>query len=643
VAQLRHAAGVADLPPLVAARGADELVATAILRPGRPLDFVHPLVRAAVYAGQAPTDRAEAHARAARLLALDLAEPGRVGVHLMSTEPGGDQWTVEALISAGRAALTQGVPRAAVGYLTRALAEPPPAALRGAVLRELGSAEQRVGDPGAIRHLREALALSQDMADTTATARALALGLLWSDRIGEVEEILDPTLRALAERDPEQAIQLEAEVLSAARLSLSAGLWGAERVERWRGRLAGNTPGERLMLANLATQTSLGDFTAHEAAALSDAAAGDGRLLAEQTADAMPFYQIVYVLTTADRVDRAEWLVSQADADARARGSVLGTMLASLFGSYTAFARGEVIEAEARVALALDLASQLEAPGFPLPPCVASLVDVLVERGRLDEAERVLEAHGMSGDLPDSVPFRLLLYSRGMLRLAQGRWEQSARDLLELGRRQAGWRALNPHLIAHDAAAALALAGLHDRESAVALAEQAVVRARRWGTGRAIGRALRTLALVGEDTERIRLLQEASAALADSPARLDHAHVLVDLGGALRRANRRSEASDALLRGLDMASSGGGLAVAARAREELHSLGLRPRRAALTGVNALSGSERRVVDLAAKGRSNPEIAQALYVTVRTVEVHLTHAYQKLGIQSRAQLAEALAR
>jgi hypothetical protein len=157
------------------------------------------------------------------------------------------------------------------------------------------------------------------MADTTATARALALGLLWSDRIGEVEEILDPTLRALAERDPEQAIQLEAEVLSAARLSLSAGLWGAERVERWRGRLAGNTPGERLMLANLATQTSLGDFTAHEAAALSDAAAGDGRLLAEQTADAMPFYQIVYVLTTADRVDRAEWLVSQADADARAR------------------------------------------------------------------------------------------------------------------------------------------------------------------------------------------------------------------------------------------------------------------------------------------------------------------------------------
>jgi DNA-binding CsgD family transcriptional regulator len=308
---------------------------------------------------------------------------------------------------------------------------------------------------------------------------------------------------------------------------------------------------------------------------------------------------------------------------------VLGTILASLFGSYTAFARCEVIEAEARVALALDLASQLEAPGFPLPPCVASLVDVLVERGRLD--------------LPDSVPFRLLLYSRGMLRLAQGRWEQSARDLLELGRRQAGWRALNPHLIAHDAAAALALAGLHDRESAVALAEQAVVRARRWGTGRAIGRALRTLALVGEDTERIRLLQEASAALADSPARLDHAHVLVDLGGALRRANRRSEASDALLRGLDMASSGGGLAVAARAREELHSLGLRPRRAALTGVNALSGSERRVVDLAAKGRSNPEIAQALYVTVRTVEVHLTHAYQKLGIQSRAQLAEALAR
>jgi DNA-binding NarL/FixJ family response regulator len=63
----------------------------------------------------------------------------------------------------------------------------------------------------------------------------------------------------------------------------------------------------------------------------------------------------------------------------------------------------------------------------------------------------------------------------------------------------------------------------------------------------------------------------------------------------------------------------------------------------LTGVGALSGSERRVVELAAEGSSNPEIAQALFVTVRTVEVHLTHAYQKLGIQSRAQLADALAR
>ena len=65
--------------------------------------------------------------------------------------------------------------------------------------------------------------------------------------------------------------------------------------------------------------------------------------------------------------------------------------------------------------------------------------------------------------------------------------------------------------------------------------------------------------------------------------------------------------------------------------------GARPRRVALSGIDALTPAEHRVVTLAAQGRSNREIAQQLYVTRRTVETHLTHAFQKLRITARAEL------
>ncbi|MDQ4117405.1 MAG: helix-turn-helix transcriptional regulator, partial [Actinomycetota bacterium] len=78
-----------------------------------------------------------------------------------------------------------------------------------------------------------------------------------------------------------------------------------------------------------------------------------------------------------------------------------------------------------------------------------------------------------------------------------------------------------------------------------------------------------------------------------------------------------------------------------RARDELRAAGARPRRYRSTGAVALTASERRVAEMAADGMTNRDIAQALFVTLRTVEVHLTHSYAKLGINARAGLARAL--
>ena len=141
--------------------------------------------------------------------------------------------------------------------------------------------------------------------------------------------------------------------------------------------------------------------------------------------------------------------------------------------------------------------------------------------------------------------------------------------------------------------------------------------------------------------QQISLLTEATTALEACPSRLEQAHALTDLGSALRRASRRSEARQLLARALDLAAGCGARALAARAREELVTAGARPRRERLSGVDALTASERRVAQMAAVGMTNREIAQALFVTIKAIALHLTHVYEKLNITGRAQLPDAL--
>jgi DNA-binding CsgD family transcriptional regulator len=129
--------------------------------------------------------------------------------------------------------------------------------------------------------------------------------------------------------------------------------------------------------------------------------------------------------------------------------------------------------------------------------------------------------------------------------------------------------------------------------------------------------------------------------LADSQWRLEYAKALVELGGALRRANKRSEAREQLRLGLELAHKLGATGLEDRAQTELAATGARPRRLMLSGLESLTPSERRVAEMAAENMTNKDIAQALFVTPKTVEVHLSSVYRKLEISSRAQLPDAL--
>jgi DNA-binding CsgD family transcriptional regulator len=636
--ELRHAAALADLDPSVAASAADELLEAGLLETVGRLCFVHPLVRGAVYAGVPPTARALMHAAAARLLACEDAPPERLAAHLLEAPTARDPWVVDRLRRAATRALDCGAAASAAAYLARALAEPRPAALRSALLHELGSAEARTGAPAAVDHLREALDTSDERSARVEVSRDLALALATLGRTADAVEVLERALAVTADRDAELALVLEGELLGYAQFDLATFPLMARRLE---GRALPSRPrtaGERVILAYRAAVTPILGGSLEEAGRIAEQALGGGALLGEQTADAATFYTAVHMLVEGERFDVADAALDAALDDARARGSVLGFAIASTQRASVAYLRGAVDVAEMEVRTALDAAREA---GWQigLPMTISSLVEVLVERGRLREADELLASAGMAGDVPELLGFNWLLWSRGRLRLAQGEVDRGLDDLFDVGRRHAV-AGLLPAREHWRAAAAPALAARGERERAVELAEEGLRLAGTLGTARLRGIALRGLGLATGGDPGIEMLREAETLLAACPARLEHARTLVELGAALRRANRRSDAQETLTAARPAAVRCSADALVARADEELAALGVRtPRRGG--GGARLTPSELRVARMAAGGMSNPQVAQALFVSRKTVEKHLSNAYGKLAIGSREELADAL--
>ena len=173
------------------------------------------------------------------------------------------------------------------------------------------------------------------------------------------------------------------------------------------------------------------------------------------------------------------------------------------------------------------------------------------------------------------------------------------------------------------------------------VAEEALTAATAAASCRRIGGALRVLGLVEGGERGLDLLRRSVETLQSSPALLWRAQAQVDLGTALRRDGQDRPAREFLREGMELAHRCGATPLADLAIAELRAAGGRPRRRAGVGADALTTSERRVAELAAGGVSNKEIAQSLFVTLRTVELHLSNAYNKLQIRSRHELAAAL--
>ncbi|TWP46102.1 AAA family ATPase [Lentzea tibetensis] len=600
------------------------------------LVFAHPVVREAVLTDLGPVARAALHARAATSLLAANAPVDRVAAHLVQAPKGTLPDAAGVLRRAATALLAAGDAATAVAHLTRAIDEAPDdAGLRA----ELGRALLRCGDAAeAQRQLRAAAAGLPDAELVAAAASATA--------------VVDGPLAAIAELTDairtrpggDGRLHLEAR-LAVIRSFLPDQRQAASDHLTSYAALSGGTPDERTLLGLLAQMGRYEVWPADEVAATAVRALAGGAYFDDATGstDAMVAWLVALLaLVSADGVADASREIDRARLRVRAHGSPVEYAMVANADMFLKWRLGDVtfVDAEANGALAAVRDEE------PVPQVVALRATsthfaayAAFERGDLDGAADALAAFDAEQSLR-MMPTIWLHEPRALLALARGN-PQLALSEAYLQRDQMRAVGVDPPTIPWREPAARALLQLGDEATALALAEEQLVVARKWGAATEVGVALRLLAHA-DPARRLALLTDSVSALERSPARLQRARSLVDLGEALRVARRRTDAREPLHLGIKLAAECGSSVLRTRAVKALEALGDRPRRQVFAGPEALTASERRVADLAALGRANREIAQELFVTPKTVENHLGRIYTKLGISGRRDLARVLA-
>lgn len=636
-APLYRAARLAGLPEDEALPALDGLIGAHVLAEGTQLRFVHPIVRAAIYDELPPGERSRLHREAARLLTAEGAEIDAVAAQLLASEPAGSPEVIEQLQQAAAGALSRGAPEDAVAYLTRALHEGSGRELRASLSFELGMAEQHAGRPTVIEHFRDAQRLSADRVLRNSAALELASMLALTGQWEEPIAVTEAALADLGDSAPDLALRLE-------RLRATTAAYDPRLVDSFDKRLPElhemvRTGGQAALLLALllAAIAAARGRPASEIVELVRQGWDEGRLEASLT-EALMLSQGLAALVEAGELGYAAELDGKLLDRAQSSGSLSAFLIAISHRGWIEARHGRLAAAEGEFRAVLEPARELQLT-FMLPSLLWFATDVMAERPEAADLAAVAENVPL-GPMAEVASGALLMDARGRVRHVTGDTPGGIADLRRAGEIFRVLQFRNPNAFSWRSALALML-GADDHDEALSLVKEELEDARQVGQPRGIGVALRALGLVEGGAPGREHLSQAEEVLRPGPARLEHARALVDLGAAMRRSGERAASRGPLRTGLDLAVTAGATRLAARARAELAAAGARPRRLHLTGRDALTPSELRVAALAGAGRTNNEVAQALFVTPKTVDTHLTNAYAKLGISSRRDLAAAL--
>ncbi|PSM41525.1 helix-turn-helix transcriptional regulator [Streptomyces dioscori] len=601
---------------------------------GRP-HYAHPLLRDAVLSGWPVARRRAAHRRAAEVMLRRGERAEIVAGQLLRADAVGEPWVTGVLLDASAIAVHDGRTADALPYLRRALDEPLPDDHRQRLLTELGSLEYAtVRSSAGIPRLAEAVRLPGVPQDRVRAA--VALGTALAGR-GEARAAVD-VLRSLDSQltghpDLARTVQIASALLSDQDHEIR------QEVYRWLRESAGRSP----HLVGPAGQALLVRYEATAGLLSADAAMERVRALLAEPVEplAEPFLlgTAAAVAQWADELEEAERLVGRGLA--RQRPSLLHPMHRALLNVHA-----DIAAARGDYARLLTGPEARPSPGARLGPGngQAHAVIALVETGRAVEARRLAGGFDLR-EAKDSWEVNRFLYARGVLRAAGGDLAGALDDFLECGRRQSARDVLSPVVTPWRTASAECRLALGRPREALELAEEELRLAQVWNTPRPVGRALRVLGMATGGRRGLELADQAVRVLRDAPADVpldtELIPALVAQGRQLTAAGERARARDCLREAAERAERLGAVRLRADAEQALREGGARRTTTALTGSGALTGSERRIAELAADGRTNTEIAELLHLARRTVETHLTSTYRKLGIRRRGELTTAL--
>ena len=605
-------------------------------------DFRHPLARAAVLAQTGADERTAIHARAAALLHGEGKPATVVARHLVEADRAEPTWAPLILQDAAAEALSEGRTDEAVEYLHRAHAASTNAGWRASISMMLARSMWRRDPADVVARLPE-------------LSRAVREGRLW-------------------ERDALTVIHFlawhgqQAEALDQLRSIASGHAQGhrmRQRIEQTRLQLAFLYPGLGVgsaregasAEADPATSLAHGDEGRLGAAeALARTVMLDPDLDAPEAAESLlrstllsddtvaQLSSALYVLIFADRLAAAAlWADRLIEESRRAQSPTWESMMHSI-RSGVALRQGDLPGAESHAERSMSLLTERGLSigiGAPL----ATLILGATRVGNLEAAASYLLVPVPTA--MDKTPFGVLYrYARGAYRQACGRFPEAAADFEECGNLVAAWGLDVPAFMPWRSDLALAYQSLGRPDEGVALLRQqlSMVGDRE---PRVKGITLRTLAALSDPLRRVPLLREAVVLQKASGNRLEEADTLTDLSDAYQHAGDWSRARVTLRAARNVAKQANGDAEVQR--PDKHPLPVdpppldeEPAPSTPPELTALSDAERRVAALAVLGCTNREIAGKLYITVSTVEQHLTRVYRKLRVNRRRELPRALA-
>ncbi|MDX3232174.1 helix-turn-helix transcriptional regulator [Streptomyces sp. ME19-01-6] len=636
-----HVGALAGVPAALVEEAVAALRRAEVVAPDR-VDLVHDVVRSAVLDSCAAEELGELRSRAALLLS-DAGRPAEEVAGQLLLVPVVDQpWMRRVLREAAAGAETRGAPEAAIRCLYRVLeAEPHSVSARAQLARSLAE----INPPEAVALLEEALALAVDVRVRATLAVQLGLVCLTVQRapaavrvLGEVLDALEAELGSDPRPDPADR-ELRALVQS---VLLITGCDEKATIAAVRGRFArmaapaGDTPAQRQTLAMMSVLTAMDGRSAERAVRqarraqrVSDAATGT-----------LPLIFSAFTLGLADEARGALEALDRSLRYSQENAAVWTYVLALSTRSVMRHSMGEIPDALADAQTAVEIIAEERWSGNVTMPQTA-LATALVDRGEPERAEELLERIARPNLDGFVMEYHWYLMARARARWALGDREAALGLLLDCGRSLEEAGITNPAFAPWWAEAACLLAELKRPEEAGDLVEWGAEPARRWGTPRALGLAALARGVTTKGRPGVELLAESVELLSRSPARAEHARAEYLLGGALLEAGDPRGAREHLRTAADLAWRCGALALAKEARRRLVASGGRMREITTSPVDLLTGMERTVAGLAAAGAGNREIAESLFITVRTVEMHLSSVYRKLIVGHRTELGAAL--